>query len=164
MQGPNDVAGLLGRAKRWLDSRLEWELRHRRRAQRLEAHTQDDWRGVVRASYVAILGREPDDQGRRIHAERLAAGLPLEALLAELALARDAEATGNFADLAAYADAIQDRVTVLEQRLAAYEQRAADEARAEQRTLLALTRRLAVLEDRLNAGEGTPASPTPSAA
>lgn len=164
MQGPNSVTGIWSRASRWLGSRVEQELRHRRRAQRLEAHSSEMWRAVVRAAYVAVLEREPDETGVQFHAERLQRGYPLEALLAELALARDSEETGTLAGLAAYADATRDQVQRLEQRLAAYEQLAADEARAEQRTLLALTRRLAALEDRLDAAKETPGSATPSAA
>lgn len=164
MQQSNDVPGLWRRAVRWLDTRVERELRHRRRTQRLEAHTPDTWRAVVRAAYVAVLEREPDAEGLRFHTERLQRGFPLEALLAELALARDAEATGTLAGLAAYADAMRDQVHMLEERIAAYEQRTTDEARAQQRTLVALTRRLAALEDRLTGGEETSSPPAASAA
>lgn len=152
---------------RWLDSAVERELRHRRRTQRLEAHTPDTWRAVVRAAYVAVLEREPDDEGLRFHTERLQRGFPLEALLAELALARDREETGGVAGLAADADAQRAQVHVLEQRIAAYEQRMQrihDDARAQQRTLLALTRRLAALEDRLTDSQDVPQSPASSAA
>jgi len=161
---PKNVAALWRRASRWMDSRLERELRHWRRAQRLEAHSLDAWRAVVRASYVAVLEREPDEEGLRFHADRLQGGLPLEALLAELALARHSEKPGTLAGLAAYADAMRDQVHVLEQRIAAYEQRTREDARAQQRTLLALTRRLAALEDRLNGSEDAQASPAASAA
>lgn len=164
MQESNDAPGMWRRAAHWLDSRLERELRHRRRTQRLEAHTPDTWRAVVRAAYVAVLEREPDDEGLRFHTERLQRGFPLEALLAELALARDEEKTGNLAGLAAYADALRDQVRALEQRVAAYEQRTHEETRAQQRTLLAITRRLAALEDRLSDGEHAPQSPAASAA
>lgn len=159
-----DVPGLWRRAIRWLDSRVEWELRHRRRTQRLEAYTPDTWRAVVRAAYVAVLEREPDDHGLRFHAQRLHRGLPLEALLAELALARDSEETGTLAGLAAYADATRDRLEALEQRIAAHEERARDETRAQQRTLLALTRRLGALEDRLTSSDQAQESPAAPAA
>lgn len=142
---------------------MERERRHRRRTQLLEAHTSDTWRAVVRAAYVAVLAREPDAEGLRFHTERLQRGFPLEALLAELALARDAEETGTLTGLAAYADAMRDQLHALEQRIAAHEERTRDETRAQQRTLLALTRRLAALEDRLT-GTETPASPAASAA
>jgi hypothetical protein len=46
---------------------------------------------TVRAMYVAILEREPDPAGLKHHASRLAAGLPLERLMAEMARARDGE-------------------------------------------------------------------------
>jgi hypothetical protein len=46
---------------------------------------------TVRALYVAILEREPDPDGLAHHARRLAAGLPLERLMAEMARSRDRE-------------------------------------------------------------------------
>lgn len=164
MQESNDAPGLWRRAVRWLDSGVERELRHRRRTQRLEAHTPDTWRAVVRAAYVAVLEREPDDDGLRFHTARLQQGFPLEALLAELALARDTEETGGLARLAADADALRAEMHVLEQRVAAYEQRIHEETRAQQRTLLALTRRLAALEDRLTDDQEAPQSAAASAA
>ena len=164
MQESNDDPGMWGRAMRWFDSRVERELRRRRRTDRLEAYTIDTGRALVRAAYVAVLEREPDAEGLRYHTERLQRGFPLEALLAELALARDAEETGTLAGLAAHVEAMRDQVHALEQRIGAYEQRTREEARAQQRTLLALTRRLAALEDRLTVSDEAPASPAASAA
>jgi hypothetical protein len=100
---------------------------------------------VVRALYVAILEREPDAEGLAHHARRLAAGLPLERLMAELALARDLEPSAAAAAVAAAAtyESPPDADWSHTRELQA----------AQQRTLRALTRRLALLEDRLLAAE-----------
>ena len=91
---------------------------------------------VVRALYLAVLDREPDPEGLAHHSRRLAAGLPLESLMAELAAARSRErpAAGGPAPAAPPTDEVSGT---------------RDLQLAQQRTLRALTRRLARLEDRL---------------
>jgi hypothetical protein len=103
-------------------------------------------RDVVRALYVAVLEREPDAQGLSLHTERLARGFPLEALAAQFARARDTERREDDAtrerELRSIADAaVSEHVSALQEVIL-----------AQRRTLLAVTRRLAVLEDRLQEG------------
>jgi hypothetical protein len=93
---------------------------------------------VVRALYLAILEREPDPEGLAYHAQRLAAGLPLERQVAELVQARDGDRRhappGTGASDQEWA-------------------RLRDLQVAQQRTLRAVTRRLALIEDRLLGAE-----------
>jgi uncharacterized coiled-coil protein SlyX len=111
----------------------------------------DVTRDVVRAAYVAVLEREPDAGGLSDHAARLRRGSALELLLAELARARDTERTAS--RIAREAGSAADGETL---------SRLNEQLQAQRRTILALTRRLAALEDRL-AAEGPTAS-KPSAA
>jgi hypothetical protein len=89
---------------------------------------------VVRALYLAILEREPDPEGLAYHSRRLAAGLPLERQVAEFAQARDGDRrhapSGTGASDKEWA-------------------RLRDLQLAQQRTLRAVTHRLALIEDRL---------------
>lgn len=94
---------------------------------------------VVRALYLAILAREPDAEGLAHHARRLAAGLPVERLMAELVRAREVEASPA---AAAHQRPPHDELSNVRELQVAHE-----------RTLRALTRRLALLEDRLLAAE-----------
>jgi uncharacterized coiled-coil protein SlyX len=93
---------------------------------------------VVRALYLAILEREPDPEGLAYHAQRLAAGLPLERQVAEFAQARDGDRrhapSGTGASDKEWA-------------------RLRDLQLAQQRTLRAVTHRLALIEDRLLGAE-----------
>jgi hypothetical protein len=97
---------------------------------------------VVRGLYVAILEREPDPEGLALHANRLARGLPVEILIAELAEARNTERGHPAAGVGDIGPEVRDLLL------------------AQQRTLRALARRLAVLEDRFLVEDGAPPSAT----
>jgi hypothetical protein len=107
---------------------------------------------VVRAAYVAVLEREPDPEGLAAHAEQLRRGLPLELLLAELARARDAEHGSG-------SHHITEEERITREELSSLR----DLVRSQRATILALTRRLAALEDRLPA-DAEAAAPRPSTA
>lgn len=107
---------------------------------------------LVRAAYVAVLEREPDAGGLRSHTQQVRNGLPVELLLAELARARDAEQTAaRVAEREARADASAERIDMAAERVEAMDARLThveELVAGQRRTLLALSRRLAVLEDR----------------
>jgi hypothetical protein len=109
-----------------------------RRWRRLLSSDSHAARDVVRALYVAVLEREPDPKGQATHAARLAGGLPIELIIADLARARDVEGRST--------SSANGAVVVIDSQEAA---RLRDEIQAQRRTILALTRRLAALEDRL---------------
>ena len=94
---------------------------------------------VVRALYLAILEREPDAEGLAHHSRRLAAGLPVERLMAELVRARDVESSPA---ATTYERPPDDEWSHTRELQVAHE-----------RTLRALTHRLALLEDRLLAAQ-----------
>lgn len=87
--------------------------------------------------YFAVLEREPDQDGLTAHAARLKRGLPLEMLFAEFARARDAERQASPPGPETIAGRMASELSSLRELV-----------QSQQRTILALTRRLAVLEDR----------------
>lgn len=116
---------------------------------------------LVRAAYVAVLEREPDPSGLRSNTQRLQDGLPFELLLAELARARDVENTAaRVAAKGARADAGAEHISDIDMRLARLE----EDLAAQRRTLLAVTRRLAVFEDRMQADGAEEDQHTPRSA